>query len=701
MARFMARFICGLARFMAQFILNREIANIVELHHYVELDNVVHMAMKVERQLKKGVRSSSKYEAARSCHIASQCPNKRSMIMLDNGEIETEEEDEGNESTPSVEDTSDVELIVDGQALVVLRALHMQAKEDDDGLYVNVASKLMVDKLSLPTLKHPKPYKLQWLNDSGEMKQFDRRTTHDGYKNRYSFNKDGRNITFAPLTPRQDFKDVFSEDTPPGLPTKRRIEHQIDLIPRASIPNRPAYRSSPEETKELQRQVEEPMTKGHVRESMSPCVVPVLLVPKKDETWRMCVDYRAVNKITVKYRHPIPRLDVMLDELHGSTIFSKIDLKSGYHQIRIKEGDEWKTTFKTKQGLYECKSLHDHIDNLKCVLEALRREKLFANLKKCSFYVDKLVFLGFVVSSRGVEVDGRRRFVPNFSTIAAPLTEIIKKNIGFKWGEAQEKAFNALKEKLSTAPLLLPDFSKIFEIECDASGIGIGAVGKLNSRHARWIEFIEMFPYVIRYKQGKENVVADALSCRYTLISTLGSKFLGFEHLKELYVNDADFADIFKAYEKDLIPLPVDEIASLKGQEKVDLVKRIHNKARQHMLRRNEQIATRANKGRKSITFQPGDWVWVHFRKERFLKRRQYKLNPCGDGPFQVLEKINDNAYKLDLPDEYQIRGRILLRKEGMIQLRISSKPMRHGYKSRCTSRTTRSMKRTCTWQLS
>ncbi|XP_042441345.1 uncharacterized protein LOC122026681 [Zingiber officinale] len=259
----MARFICG---------LNNEIAKIVELHHYVELDDVVHMAMKVERQLKKGVRSSSKYEAASSSpwkqkwgsskptekevskskgetnvaktqpsnkdrgsgHIASQCPNKRSMIILDNGEIETEEEDDGNESTPLVEDTSDVELVVDVQALVVLRALH---------ICVNVASKLMVDKLGLPTLKHPKPYKLQWLNDSGEMKvtkqvlisftigrytdealcdvvpmqashlllgrpwQFDRRTTHDGYKNRYSFSKDGRNITLAPLTPRQVFEE--------------------------------------------------------------------------------------------------------------------------------------------------------------------------------------------------------------------------------------------------------------------------------------------------------------------------------------------------------------------------------------------------------------------------------------------------------------------------------------------------------------
>jgi hypothetical protein len=135
----------------------------------------------------------------------------------------------------------------------------------------------------------------------------------------------------------QEYEDVFPEETPYGLPPIRGIEHQIDFVPGATIPNRPAYRSNPEETKELQRQVNELLEKGHVRESMSPCVVPVLLVPKKE---RMCVDCRAINNIMVKYRHPIPLLDDMLDELHGSCIFSKIDLKSGYQQIRIKEGDE-------------------------------------------------------------------------------------------------------------------------------------------------------------------------------------------------------------------------------------------------------------------------------------------------------------------------------------------------------------------------
>jgi hypothetical protein len=343
----------------------------------------------------------------------------------------------------------------------------------------------------------------------------------------------------------QEFGDVFPDEVPAGLPPMRGIEHQIDLIPGVSLPNCPADRTNPDETKEIERQVKDLMDKGYVRESLSPCAVPVLLVPKKDGSWRMCVDCRAINATTIRYRHPIPLLDDMLDELCGSIIFSKIDLRSGYHQIRMKIGDEWKRAFKTKFCLYEwlvmpfsltnapstfmrlmnhvlrefigkfvvvyfddiliySKSFDERIDHIRQVLNVLRAEKLYGNISKCTFCTDRVVFLGFVVTAEGIQVDENKiraikdwpvpknvsqvrsfhglagfyqRFVKDFSIIAAPVNNLTKKDVPFLWGDEQERAFQELKRKLCEAPLLqLPDFGKSFEIECDACGIRIGGV---------------------------------------------------------------------------------------------------------------------------------------------------------------------------------------------------------------------------------
>ncbi|XP_038704723.1 uncharacterized protein LOC120000670 [Tripterygium wilfordii] len=380
----------------------------------------------------------------------------------------------------------------------------------DNGSGMNAIASGVVDKLSLTKEPHPRPYHISWVDSTSKPVEarcrvrfalgpnysdevwcdivpmtvcqlllgrpwlFDRKALYDGFQNSYSFFFKGKHIKLNPLRspPRPSPKlanntEVLTlsrlsevpQDAPmlflllskttsisPDLPLLRAVQHAIDLVPGSSLPNLPTYRFTPGEHVEMQQQITKLLSKGFIRESLSPCAVPTLLIPKRDGSWRLCVDSRAINRITVKYRFPIPHLDDLLDQLSGASIFSKMDLRSGYHQIRIKPGDEWKTAFRTKDGLFEwmvmpfgltnapstfmrvmtqtfkpflgkflvvyfddlliySHSQEEHLQHLRLVFKTLRTHSFFVHKKKCSFLQSKIDFLGFIISQDGLEVD--------------------------------------------------------------------------------------------------------------------------------------------------------------------------------------------------------------------------------------------------------------------------------------------------------
>lgn len=241
-----------------------------------------------------------------------------------------------------------------------------------------------------------------------------------------------------------EFSDVFAE--PNTLPPHRVYDHAIPVDPTAPPVNARPYRYSPQQKDEIERQVREMLAAGTITPSMSPYASPVLLVKKKDGSWRFCVDYRRLNTVTIKNKFPLPIVDELLDELVGTKFFSKLDLRAGYHQIRMLETDEPKTASKTHHGhfqfrvmpfglcnapaTFQClmnsvfadyirkfviiflddilvysKTMDEHLEHLRIVMSLLRQNQLYAKLSKCSFACTSIDYLGHVISSDGVATD--------------------------------------------------------------------------------------------------------------------------------------------------------------------------------------------------------------------------------------------------------------------------------------------------------
>ncbi|GJS83563.1 putative reverse transcriptase domain-containing protein [Tanacetum coccineum] len=298
-------------------------------------------------------------------------------------------------------------------------------------------------------------------------------------------------------------------------------EFQIDLIPGAAPVARTPYRLAPSEMQELSNQLQELTDRGFIRPSTSPWGAPILFVKKKDGSFRMCIDYRELNKLTIKETYPIAQIDDIINKLQGSSVYSKIDLRSGYHQLRVREEDIPKTAFRTRYGHYEfqvmpfgltnapavfmdlmnrvCKPYLDkfvivfiddiliysrneeeHANHLRVILELLRKEKLYAKISPPPPPPLNVISDSYRAIVHGTSHTIVKDFMlapAKIEAIAKPLTKLTQKNKNYVWSEEQESAFQLLKQKLCEAPILaLPEGNDNFVVYCDASLQGLGAV---------------------------------------------------------------------------------------------------------------------------------------------------------------------------------------------------------------------------------
>ena len=304
-----------------------------------------------------------------------------------------------------------------------------------------------------------------------------------------------------------EYVDVFPDELP-RLPPQRVVDFGIELQPGTLPISMTSRKMAPVELQELRVQLQEILDKGFIRPRTSPWGGPVLIAKKKDKTLRLCIDYMQLNRVTIKNRYPLPRIDDLFDQLRGARVCSRIDLRTGHHQLRVREIDIPKTAFRTHYGHFKftvmpfgltkpaafmdlihrifqpyldqffvvfvddiliySQSEWEHEYHLRIVLQLLRDHQLYAKFSKCEFWLTKVRFLGHVVLASGVSVDPKkveavmswerpksvfeirsflglagyyRRFIEDFSRIAALMTRLTRKEVKFDWDDRCEEAF--------------------------------------------------------------------------------------------------------------------------------------------------------------------------------------------------------------------------------------------------------------------